>query len=118
MTWKYTDSSNSVVSRTNADGSQQSSTVAAIADWIAEGNTPDPAYSAAELAQQVIDRAAASKDASDLVATKTYNKLKALVAMSPADIQAWTSANITTLMQARDALTTLAIAVSILGRRL
>jgi len=43
MSWKYTDSSHTVVSRSNADGSYQSCLVEAIAEWIAEGNTPTPA---------------------------------------------------------------------------
>jgi hypothetical protein len=38
--------------------------------------------------------------------------------MTPDEVQAWVSANVTTLAQARDAITTLAIAVSVLGRRL
>jgi hypothetical protein len=41
--WKYTNDSNTVVARTNADGSYESRLVSAIADWIAEGNTPEPA---------------------------------------------------------------------------
>lgn len=42
-TWKYTDPSNRVVVRTLADGSSESCVVEAIAEWIAEGNTPLPA---------------------------------------------------------------------------
>ena len=38
--------------------------------------------------------------------------------MTPDEVQAWVTANVTTLTQARDAITTLAIAVSVLGRRL
>lgn len=54
----------------------------------------------------------------DTIAAKNYNKLTALKAMSPGEIQTWMTANVTNLAQARDALTTLAIAVSILARRL
>jgi len=41
--WKYTDTTNRVVVRTNDDGSSESCLVEAIADWLAEGNTPIPA---------------------------------------------------------------------------
>ena len=42
-TWKYTDTTNTIVNRINADGSGESCLIEAIADWIAEGNLPDPA---------------------------------------------------------------------------
>jgi hypothetical protein len=86
--------------------------------WVADGNTPDPAFTPEELAQQALDAIAAQKEHDDLVAAKAYAKLTALKNMTPAEIQTWTTANVTTLAQARDALTTLAIAVSILARRL
>jgi len=38
--------------------------------------------------------------------------------MAPDEVTAWVTANVTTLAQAQDAITTLAIAVSVLGRRL
>ena len=41
--WKFTDNTNSVVFRTNDAGLMESCLVEAIADWIAEGNTPEPA---------------------------------------------------------------------------
>jgi len=41
--WKFTDYSNRVVHRTNEDGSQESCLVEVIADWLAEGNEPEPA---------------------------------------------------------------------------
>jgi hypothetical protein len=62
--------------------------------------------------------ALAQKEHDDLTAAKTYAKLNALKNMTPAEIQAWTAANVTTVAQCRDAVTTLAIAVSILARRL
>lgn len=47
-----------------------------------------------------------------------YAKLKALMAMSPAQVQTWVDANVTNISQVQDAIKTLAIAVSILARRL
>ena len=41
--WKYTDATNRVVARTNENGSSESCLVEAIADWLSEGNTPEPA---------------------------------------------------------------------------
>lgn len=41
--WKYTDATNSVVARTHADRSSESCLVSVIADWLSEGNTPEPA---------------------------------------------------------------------------
>ena len=43
MIWKFTDATNTVVYRINDDGSCESHLVEVIADWIAEGNTPEPA---------------------------------------------------------------------------
>jgi hypothetical protein len=40
--WQYTDAGNQVVFRTRSDGTQESCLVTAIADWIAEGNSPEP----------------------------------------------------------------------------
>lgn len=42
MTWAYTNFEQTIVARTNVDGSMESCLVSAIADWIAEGNTPAP----------------------------------------------------------------------------
>ena len=41
--WKFIDDTNAVVFRTNEDGSCESHLVEVIADWLAEGNTPEPA---------------------------------------------------------------------------
>lgn len=41
--WKFTDANNRIVSRTLPDGRMESCVVEVIADWIAGGNTPDPA---------------------------------------------------------------------------
>lgn len=58
--------------------------------------------------QDQIDKEDASK----------YAKLSALSAMTPAQVQAWVEANVNTLAQAKDAIKTLAVAVSILARQL
>lgn len=60
----------------------------------------------------------ASKDEIDVVAAKSYKKLEALSKMSPAEVQTWVAANVTNLAQAQDAIATLAIAVSVLIRKL
>lgn len=61
---------------------------------------------------------APTQDELDAAAARQYAKLKALAGMTPAQVQAWCQANITDLVSARDAITTLAIAVSVLARRL
>jgi len=84
--------------------------------WVADGNTPLPVDppTPAELAAA----AQAAQDAQDIADAKAYAKLAALKAMPPAQIQTWVNANVTTLAQAQDAIKTLAIAVSVLLRRL
>jgi hypothetical protein len=76
--------------------------------WVAAGNTPEPADPPPPPSQDELDAAAA----------KAYAKLKALMGMSPAQVQAWVQANVTNLAQAQDAIATLAIAVAVLARRL
>lgn len=76
--------------------------------WLALGNVPDPADPPPPPTQDEIDTAAA----------KQYAKLTALRAMTPTQVQAWVAANVTNLPQAQDAIATLAVAVSILARRL
>lgn len=49
---------------------------------------------------------------------RSYAKLRALSMMTPAQVQTWVAANVTTLAQAQDAIATLAVAVSVLARRL
>ena len=106
--WKYVDATQRIVSRIADNGSTESCAVAAIADWIAEGNAVLPPDPPAPLTQ----------DEQDIVAAKAYAKLTALRSMTPAQVQAWVTANVTNLGQAQDAIMTLAIAVSILSRRL
>lgn len=43
INWKYTDATNTVVFRTLENGMMESCLVSAIAEWLSEGNTPDPA---------------------------------------------------------------------------
>ena len=43
MIWKFTDATNTVVYRINDDSSCESHLVEVIADWLSEGNTPEPA---------------------------------------------------------------------------
>jgi len=76
--------------------------------WVADGNTPLP----------VDPDPAPTQDELDIIAAKNYEKLNALKNMTPTEIQAWVTANVNTLAQAKDAIQTLAIAVSILARRL
>jgi len=41
--WKYADTTNTVVFRTLENGGMESCLVSAIAEWLSEGNTPEPA---------------------------------------------------------------------------
>lgn len=59
-----------------------------------------------------------TKDETDASAAKQYAKLQALVGMTPAQVTAWVDANVTNLSQAQDAIKTLAIAVSVLARKI
>jgi len=76
--------------------------------WVAAGNTPEPADPPPPPSQDELDAAAA----------KAYAKLQSLMSMTPAQVQTWVKANITTLPAAQDAIATLAIAVAVLARRL
>ena len=71
-------------------------------------------------AQTIRANAAAvvTKTVADSAAANANAKLIALRDMTPAQVQVWAAANITTMAQAQDAIATLAIAVSILARRL
>jgi hypothetical protein len=76
--------------------------------WIADGNTPLPKDPDPLPTQDEIDATAA----------KQYGKLTTLKGMTPSQVQAWVDANISTLADVKDALKTLAIAASILARRI
>lgn len=54
----------------------------------------------------------------DADAARNYAKLAVLRAMTPAQVQSWVAANVNSLADAKDAITTLAVAVSVLARRL
>jgi len=60
----------------------------------------------------------ASKDTQDEIEARKYGKLTALQTMTPAEVQAWVATDVKTLAQTQDAIATLAIAVSILARKL
>jgi hypothetical protein len=106
--WQYTDATQLVV--VHSDG-LRSCLVATpeIQAWMALGNVPDPPPPPSPADMQNV---------ADIAAAKAYSKLTALAAMSPAQVQAWVVANVTTLPTAQDAIATLAIAVAILARRL
>ena len=61
---------------------------------------------------------ALTQDQIDAAAARSYAKLTALRAMTPAQVQAWVAANVTNFAQAQDAIATLAVAVGVLARRL
>lgn len=75
--------------------------------WISAGNTPAPYVPKPLTLEQQYD-----------LEVKNYDKLKALMNMTPAQVQAWVKVNVTTLAQAQDAIATLAIAISRLARRI
>ena len=67
---------------------------------------------------QIDFEATRDKAIADAATAKADAKLTALGAMSPAQVRAWVAANVTNLADAKDVLGTLAVAVSILSRRL
>ena len=106
MSWKWVNADRLVVFRVNPDGSLDSRAAVVLSPAeLAAVLDPDPPPPP-------------SQDDLDRIAAKQYAKLQALAAMTPAEVQAWCAANITDLASAKDALTTLAIAVSVLVRRL
>jgi hypothetical protein len=70
--------------------------------------TPEQLAAAAVAAQLKVDALSAKADA----------KLMALSAMTPLQVRAWVAANVANLADAKDALATLAVCVSILARKL
>ena len=69
-------------------------------------------------AQEIADKAAQAKTTADATAAKADAKLSALGNLTPAQVRAWVQANVSSLADAKDVLATLAVAVSILSRRL
>jgi hypothetical protein len=98
MNWKYQDSRRQLVFKRDPDGTFMQMA----AFGVPMGETIDP------------------EDAPDAdeQAARQYGKLSALAAMTPAQVQAWVQANVTNLAQAQDAIATLAVAVSVLARRI
>lgn len=69
-------------------------------------------------AEEVARKEAETAFQTDLVDVRNYPKLNALKGMAPTQIRTWVDANVTNLAEARDAIKTLAIAVSLLARRM
>ena len=82
-----------------------------VGDVIPQLPGPTPQEVAAAEARRI-------KNSEDSEAARQYDKLKNLIQMSPAEVKAWVAANVTNLAQAQDAIATLAVAVSVLGRRI
>jgi hypothetical protein len=57
-------------------------------------------------------------DEADAKSARNNVKLAALAKLTPAQTQAWVAANVNTLADAKDVIATLAVAVSLLARRL
>ena len=82
--------------------------------WVAAGNWATRIDTEAALYDVLREH----RHADDVNAAKRYAKLRALADMTPAQVSAWVDANVTNLAGAQDAIKTLAIAVSVLARRL
>ena len=57
-------------------------------------------------------------DEADAKVARGNSKLAALAKLTPAQTQTWVNANVNTLADAKDVIATLAVAVSVLARRL
>lgn len=101
--WKYTDATNRIVSRTLDSGQVES----CLASSLPEGT-------------QVLaaDAPVVAQDDQDAAAARAYPKLVTLRGMTPAQVDAWVTANVTDLASAKDAIKTLAIGFSVLARRI
>ena len=87
-------------------------------EWLAKGNTPLPFETAEEKAEREAQEARVLQQVKDRVDARGYAKLQALANMSPSQVRAWVDANINSLAEAKDAIKTLAVAVSLLARGL
>jgi hypothetical protein len=83
------------------------------AGWYVDGNTysPDPITP-----EDIADKARREQDAADLAATRADALITALVTRTPAQIDAYMDANVTSLATARDVLKILAKCVAIVAR--
>lgn len=78
-----------------------------------------PVKTPQEIAAEIAAREAKeAKNAADSEAARQYTKLANLTEKSPAEVQTWVAGNVNTIADVKDALTTLAIAISVLGRPL
>src|SRR5512139_442200 len=98
--WRFTDATLRVIFRTLDDGRVESRLAL-------PGDVADPP----------IPRTVPQEEL-DAQAARTYPKLVILMQMTPAQVNSWVDQNVLTLADAKDALKTLAIAVSVLARRL
>lgn len=112
-TYQYTTHDVTVVHVIDDDGARRASMLASRVPVGASILPADP-----PTAEEQTQAAAAAQYATDAAAARNYAKLQALAAMTPAQVQAWVAANVTNLAQAQDAIATLAVAVSLLARRL
>ena len=79
----------------------------------------DGVFSKPPKSQTQIDfEAAQAKANADAVAAKKDAKLTALADMTPAQVREWVNAQVKTLADAKDVLATLAVAVSVITKRL
>jgi len=101
--WKYTDASLRVVFRILDAGAVESCLATQLAPEVVP-LAPDPPLPP-------------TADEVNEATVLLYAKLRALANMSDAEIDAWVAANVTNLVQAQDAIKTLAKGQSILLRR-
>ena len=73
---------------------------------------------AAATQQEALAATKAAQDATDAATAKADAKVAAIGAMTPAQVKAWVTANVSTLADAKDLITTLAVVISILARKL
>jgi len=108
-TYKYVSAANDIVHVIDGDGVSRKSMLASAVPQGAAIIAADPPT--AEELKHAQDRA-------DAAAAKADNKLTAFSNMTPAQVRSWIAANVNNLAEAKDAMATLAVAVSILARRL
>jgi hypothetical protein len=88
-------------------------TPAPAAGWYTDGNT----YSADPITpEDIAAKALRDQDAADLAATRADALITALITRTPAQIDAYIEANVTSLASARDVLKLLAKCVAIVAR--